>query len=403
VELPSELHGFLPAFKQSIVTYFLDVGGLVAGFIVTYQMGLVQLSPWALAVYPGIVSAKSITSGLFSGRLCTALHLGTVHPRFMGNTRIFYRLLETMIMLTLLTSLMMSAISMGFGILFWGITAADFANLFVVVVATMTLGLTLSLLTVKVAFITFKRGSDPEVSAYPFTFALSGILMTAYYVLILRLFFQYGHVGRNATALICTASAVIAFFILLRSVRDREFINALKEPLLTLLVASVIFNITGTVFKRIGAVTAGRNEVIAVYPALTSVANDVGSTISQTATTKLALGLLKPSLGSIRGHATQILSSWIASVIMFGLFSVLCLFVSDGLAANSLAAFTALLLLTNILGVALTVITAYGLSVITFLKGLDLDNSVIPVQSVLVEGMVTVALLAALLFTGWMP
>jgi cation transporter-like permease len=79
-------------------------------------------------------------SGLFSGRLGTALHLGTIYPELFENTKNFYRLFEAIIVITLETSVAMSFVSMIFGSFFWGVTFADFSDIIMVVVATMTLG-----------------------------------------------------------------------------------------------------------------------------------------------------------------------------------------------------------------------------------------------------------------------
>ncbi|MCJ7640028.1 MAG: hypothetical protein MUO70_09195, partial [Euryarchaeota archaeon] len=98
---------------------------MFAGFMIAAQLGVFQLSPWAIALYPAIVSVKGVISGLLTGRLSTALHLGTVYPKFLGNTKSFYKLIEALIVLTLATSATISVISILFGTLFWGVTMAE--------------------------------------------------------------------------------------------------------------------------------------------------------------------------------------------------------------------------------------------------------------------------------------
>ena len=134
---------FLKIFKEALIAYSFDIGGLFAGFIVASQLNVFQLSPWAIAVYPAVLSARGMISGLFSGRLGTALHVGTIYPRLFGNTRSFYKLFEAITVITLETSVTMSSVSMIFGSMFWGITLASFFDILVVVAATMSLGLIL--------------------------------------------------------------------------------------------------------------------------------------------------------------------------------------------------------------------------------------------------------------------
>ena len=111
---------FFGMFKETSLACLFDVGGLFAGFMIAVQLGVFQLSPWAIALYPAIVSVKGVISGLLTGRLSTALHLGTVYPKFFGNTKSFYKLIEAMVVLTLATSATISVIAILFGTLFWG-------------------------------------------------------------------------------------------------------------------------------------------------------------------------------------------------------------------------------------------------------------------------------------------
>jgi cation transporter-like permease len=108
--------GFL---KESLIALSFNIGGILAGFIVASQFNVFQLSPWAIAVYPAILTARGVISGLFSGRLSTALHIGTILPRIRGNTENFM-LFKSVIFLTLETSAVMSLLSIAFGSLFWG-------------------------------------------------------------------------------------------------------------------------------------------------------------------------------------------------------------------------------------------------------------------------------------------
>src|SRR3990170_2743095 len=126
---------FSGMLKETSMAFLFDVGGLFAGFMVASQLGVFRLSPWAIALYPAVVSAKGVIGGLLSGRLSTALHLGTVYPRFSMNTKSFYKLIEALIVITLATSVAMSAFSLVFGHLFWGITYAHFPAILSVVVA----------------------------------------------------------------------------------------------------------------------------------------------------------------------------------------------------------------------------------------------------------------------------
>ena len=391
---------FVGMFKETSIAYFFDLGGLFAGFMVASQLGVFRLSPWAIALYPAIISAKGVIEGLLSGRLSTALHLGTVYPRFFMNTKSFYKLIEAVIVLTLATSVAMSTISLVFGHLFWGITLADFPAILSVVVATMAIGLVLLLVTIKVAFISFKRGLDPDVVVYPVMSTVATIFITFCFIVTLNLFICSNYLGRYIIVILGLAHLLIVFYIFPRNVREPEFIKTIRESLVALMFVAFIVNITGTILKGISDFVRDRKEIYTVYPALIGLVGDVGSVVGSTATTKLALGLLTPSLSSIRNHAKNIFSAWVASIAMFVVLAVSGLSIHGLFSLSAFSSLISILLIANVIAVTMIVLLSYAVSILTFQKGLDPGNFVIPIESSFAASITSVALLMALLLVG---
>jgi mgtE-like transporter len=390
---------FWGMLKETSLAYFFDIGGLFAGFMVASQLGVFRLSPWAIALYPAVVSAKGVIGGLLSGRLSTALHLGTVYPRFFKNTKSFYKLVQALIVITLATSIAMSSISLVFGHLFWGITFADFPAILSVVMATMAMGLFLSMLTIKVAFISFKRGLDPDIVVYPIMSTTADIIITLLYIAVLNLFF-FGYLGQLAIAAIALVHVFLVFYILPKNLHEIEFVKTVKESMATLMFVAFMVNITGTVLKGIDRFVEGRKEIYTVYPALIDMIGDVGSVVGSTATTKLALGLLTPSFSSMRNHAKNIFSAWTASIIMFVVLAVLALLVNGLFSLSTFIGLISLLLITNVIAVTAIVLVSFAISILTFKRGLDPDNFVIPIESSFADSITSLALLVALLLLG---
>jgi len=391
---PANSKSFAKTFKEALIAYSFDFGGIIAGFVVASQLNVFELYPWAIAVYPAILSSRGMISGLFSGRLGTALHVGTIYPKFFGNTKKFYTLFKAIAVITLETSVVMSLISVVFGSLFWGITFADFSDILLVVVSTMALGLILSLFTIAVAFTTFKKGLDPDVIEYPIMSTVADIFITICYVLTLNMYFLF----KYTAVILGLLHVILVFYILLRNIREEVFVKTIKESFVTLVFVAFIVNVTGTVLKSIRL--EGNKEILTVYPALIDTVGDVGSVVGSTATTKLALGLLKPSFSSMRDHRAQISSAWAASVIIFAFFSIFSLLINSMFTPYSFLTFTSLLLITNVIAVAAIVLISYAVSILTLQKGLDPDNFVIPIESSLADSITSLALLIALFLIG---
>ncbi len=360
------------------------------------QLGVFQLAPWAIALYPVVVSAKGVTNGVLSGRLATTLHLGTVYPKFFGNTATFHRLFSSLAVMTLLTSVVMSLVSMVFGSFFWGITQADFAPMLLIVVSTMASGFSVTLLSTKVAFISFKKGLDPDMVVYPIMSTVADLFVTVCFVLVLNLFFVVDG-GAWALAAVVLGQLILVLYLTSRNIRSVEFAKTIKESLTTMVFVAFFVNVTGTFLKIISGVVESRKEIYTLYPALIDMVGDVGAVVGSTATTKLALGLLRPSMKSLRKHGKIVLSAWFASIIMFLVLAVLSLAMNGTLSPTALANVVSILLVTNAIAVSIIVFVTFALSILTFTKGLDPDNFVIPVQSTLSDSLTSLSLLAVLL------
>jgi mgtE-like transporter len=383
-------------FKETSLAYSFDIAGLLAGFLVAYQLGVFRLSPWALALYPTLISTRVI-SGLLSGRLSTALHLGTIYPRFSGNTKSFYKLIDAIIVLTLVTSLTVSLISLFFGYLLWGITLADFSAIVSVMVATLAIGLLFSLVTIKVAFVSFKRGLDPDIVVYPIISTAVSIFITLCYIGVLNLFFFLPYFGRLAILAIGFTHVFLVLYLISQDKQEPEFLKTISESLIMLLFVSIMVTLTGTIFRGISNFAENRKEIYTIYPALINMVSNVGSVVGSTANTKLALGLLTPSFSSIKNHTKNITSAWVASFLIFTVLALISLAVNRVFSLSSVLNFMVIIWLSNIIAVIGIALLSYGVSILTFKRGLDPDNFVIPVETSFATIVTSTALLLALL------
>jgi mgtE-like transporter len=388
-------------YREALMAFIFNLVGIAAGTTVALQLGLFRIVPWAIAVYPAIISARGVIGGLLSGRLSTALHVGTMQPKFFRNTRTFYSLLRAVVMLTLEMSILMSIVASLFGSFLWGATLLDFASIFAVIVATMTLALVVvSPLTITVSSLSFRHGLDPDVVLYPIESTVSDLFITLCYSITLNLFFSSGFEGKAAVILLGISLLVLTAYILPKGVHEPEFVETIKESILTIILVAFIVNVTGSVLGRISEVVQDRREVYTAYPALIDTVGDVGAVVGSTATTKLALGTLRASFGAISSHATEIAGAWGASLTMFAVYSVLSLLIQGMFTSTSFLRFTALLFAANLMAASTIIAISFVVALLTFKRGLDPDNFVIPIESSLADSITTISLLIALAIIG---
>lgn len=389
---------FFNILKESLMAYAFNLFGIVAGATVAYHYGVFKQFPWAFAVYPPILSTRGVIGGMFCGRLSTALHLGTVQPRFFGNTKNFYLLFHAIVVLTFEASFFMGLIAALFSWVY-GRPTAEFLIMFLVIMATMALALIIiSPLTLTVSFLSFKHGLDPDVVLYPIESTVSDLLITATYIGMLNIFAFagiYALVPGSLALLFC------AVYLLFKNLREIEFLKTIKESLLTIVFVSFIVNIAGSTLGRIAETVGEKLEIYTVYPALIDTIGDVGAVVGSTATTRLALGTLKSSFSSIKHHKVEIFGAWTASIVMYYIYAFLGLAFQGKLTMLNLFSFTLLLLIANGIAASCIILISYAVAIITYQKGLDPDNFEIPIESSLADSITSIALFTALILIGW--
>jgi len=389
---------FVASLGQSIFSLSFNLGGMLSGILLALSFDVFSLAPWTFALFPGILSVRGAIGGLFGGRLGTGLHLGTVGYSYTKNTRYFYLLQHAVVTLTFVSGTAIGLTTWIFGLFLWRATIIDFGSILAVIIGTMGLSLVfVSPITIAVSVFSFRRGLDPDIIIYPVTATIADIVVTACYVLCLNMFFSFAPLGYFLIGVLDFVFLSIVVYILVKNAAENEFIKTIREFLFTLIFVAFIVNITGSLLNQIRQIPGVRPEIYIVYPALINTAGAVGSIVGSTATTKLALGAVEPFFSSIKQHKTEIGSAWIASVLMYVLYSTIALS-SRGIATlNSFSAMTATLLITNALAVSVMVVIAYLVAIVTYRKGWDPDNFVIPIESSLADSVTTVALLAALI------
>ena len=387
---------FLSGFGQSILSLSFNFGGLLAGALAVY-FSVFSLAPWSIALFPGILCSRGAIGGLFAGHLSTELHLGTIQPRYTHNTKNFYILLRSVIVLALISGIMIGATTSLFGLFLWNATFADFVQILSIVVATMGLSvLFIPPLTLGVSVLVFKRGLDPDMVVYPVISTLSDIFDTLCYVFCLNAFFNMSSIGTYLVWLIDLAFLSVVIYIFVRTVKEKEFRKIIKEFLLTLVFVTAIVNLTGSLLVRVSETIDNRPGVYMIYPAILDTVGDVGSIIGSIMTTKLALGSIKPKLSSIKTQMTTIGGVWSASLVLFVCYGLISSFVNGTSTLGGTLGFIGQLLIANLMAVAVMVCISYSIAIFTYRRGLNPDTFVIPIESSLADTVATAAVLVAL-------
>jgi len=149
--------------------------------------------PAILVLIPPILELRGNLFGVFCGRLSTALHLGTIEPRFRGNTSTFRSTVLGVFLLATVSSLWSGALgyvmSKVFGVAppspVWFLSVVFYFS--VAFLSAMLATVMTAPITLAAAFQTYRRGLDPDVLLYPMISSVSDSLTGFSILLVARL------------------------------------------------------------------------------------------------------------------------------------------------------------------------------------------------------------------------
>jgi mgtE-like transporter len=203
--------------------------------------------------------------------------------------------------------------------------------------------------------------------------------------------------GRLIILAIGLTHVFLVIYLVSQDKQEPEFLRTIKESFIMLMFVAVILTLTGTVFKGISNAAKNQKEIYTIYPPLINMVSNVGSVVGSTANTKLALGLLTPSFTSIKNHAKNITSAWTASLLISTILALISLAINRVFALSSVLNFMIIIWLSNIIAVTGIVLFSFGIAILTFKRGLDPDNFVIPIETSLASIVTSSAFLLVLL------
>ncbi len=386
-DLWEEAEDYVYSFRLSMISLLADLGGLIAGLIIARYFSLISMYKWTISLYPGILSVRGVINGIFAGRLTTGLHLGIIKASLRRNTYEFKILMYSIYTLTIVSSLIMSSI-----VVVSNVECRVFEIALKVLttsVITMCLSFAIvSLLTVSASILSMKLGLDPDYIVYPVMSTVADIIASLCYVAVLYILRENAFF--NVLLSLGVTLIAITLYLFYNYYDEDEYIETIKESIITLTLVSAIVNLTGYILIKISEYIGRRAEVYIIYPAIIDTVGDVGSIVGSKTTTKLALGTIDPSLKALRDNMPEIVGSWLSSILMFMLYAL-----TSGaltLSLDKIYSMVTVLLATNILSISAIIMLAHLIAIVAYEKGLNPDNFVNPIESTLADIIASLSL-----------
>ena len=148
--------------KQSLpLLIFCGLGGIVAGSTLGVMADILQNIPGLIVVIPAIIALRGNISTAFGSRLGSAYHLGIIDAENMWNDELKQNIIGSLV-LSFLISIIIGILAYGTTILFFDIHPDPLKLISIVLLAGIISAIILTLMTIVIIFIVFKRGYDPD-------------------------------------------------------------------------------------------------------------------------------------------------------------------------------------------------------------------------------------------------
>jgi len=148
--------------KQSLPLLVLcGFGGILAGSTLSVMIDLLESIPGLIVVIPAIIALRGNISTAFGSRLGSAYHLGVIDAENLWNEEFKQNIIGSLV-LSFLIAVIIGVLAYLTTVFFFKINPDPVKLIVIVLIAGIISAIILTLMTVVIIFIVFKRGYDPD-------------------------------------------------------------------------------------------------------------------------------------------------------------------------------------------------------------------------------------------------
>lgn len=373
------------------------IGDLIAGIFLSGMTHQLSILPGLLILIPGAIGMRGNIFGALGSRLSSNLHIGTLTPELKKSEILNQNIISAMI-LTVIMSIFLAFMAKGFSIVlgFESISIVDFTV--ISVLGGIFSGILLLPATILIALKSYENGWDPDnvttplIAASGDLFTLPSLLLAVQILLLIKNgFFEI------LLFIIFIIIGVIGFIIGIRGGNHLKKIITHSTP--TLLLSSIFGTTAGVILNSAFSVILNNPSILALVPLFSGESGDLVSILGARLSSGLHLGYIESSLRPTEGVLRNFGIILILAIIIYPLIGILAYLGATILRIPSIGIGQMVLISTSA-GLLLTpfiLLIAFYLSTISYRKGLDPDNIVIPLSTSLTDPVANTGLVIMVL------
>jgi len=382
---------------QTLIALLFNTLSLVAGGLISIFTPQFEAFPWILALFPPVLTIRGGIGGIFSGNLATMLHIGLIRPQMRKNTPVYYQLISSIFVITLVDTLIMGGVSFLLNLALGRVSVQHLLVFMVVPPVACVTAMAISIpLTMMIAIMTFRRGLNPDILVYPILASVNDIVVSTVYVATVFLVLW----GGGYTILLWATFLLILIvtgYIAWQNWRVPFFFKTIKEGATVVVMSSVFGSLNGAFLAGMSAELLRYPGVVVLYPGLTNALGNIGAIIGSTTTTNLALGYIRDLRDEVKASISTIMQVEGVALLIHVFFGLVTYaIVKPSVKAADLASLVTVAALSNLISFLPIAIVALAVAHAAYKRGLNPDNVAIPVITTVADTAATLTLFLVL-------
>ncbi|MDG6219442.1 MAG: magnesium transporter [Candidatus Thermoplasmatota archaeon] len=400
----SQLKNIPNDFKESFLTLLLCIpGGLLSGIIIGVSTSSLEVFPALIILIPGAIDMRGNIFASFGSRLGTYLHTGQISPSFKRvkilDQNIASSFILTMFMSTylgLLASILAKVVGLKVDVidmLLVSILGGVFSAFFMLII------------TVVIAFLSFRKGWNPDNVTSPIITLAGDILTLPLLFISLSLVLMMPGMMKLGFFIILLVLTISSFMLI--------FYHKCKPFCKRIVLESIpVFFFCGLLSTFSGSILGGNITglisiagLFTIIPAFLEHGGAMGGILSSKFSSALHLGTIQSSK-NLSKPSKEVIHSFlimhVQGLIIFSLLGSFAFLVNIALNLST-PSILHMILVCVIAGELLLVIinfVSYYSCVLSYKSGLDPDNIVIPLITSSMDVVGTSCLVGTIIFLG---
>ncbi len=402
IELPSLLAATLRSFLEdtnSVITESLisllicAFGCLFTGIILGNMEFYLETFPGLMVIIPGAIGMRGNIFGSFGSRLSTHLHIGTLSPEFKRSD-ILTENITSSIILTMVLSVLLGIIAKAVCIIFNFPSISLFDFVLISFIAGLISSIVMLPITMFISLKSFENGWDPDnittplIAAFGDFFTLPAIIAAIHIVHFVKIVPIVEKI-LFALVIISTLLALVAGYT-----SDKEIRNIVRQSTPVLFVCSILGTLAGGILNGSITTLLKSQTLLTLVPLFSGESGGLVSVLSARLSSGLHSGLIEAELKPGKVTLENFSIVLFLSLIMFPVIGFLAEASTTVLGNAGVNYLNAILisLIAGMIVVGVMLLIVFYISTISYRKGLDPDNIVIPLSTSLTDSISTLVL-----------